>query len=102
MEISLRPERSVTQSGGGERPPLSRTSPPYEARGALWRRRMLAFGLTAPARIVAVRARKVAILAHVYGFRLSSEFPSLPECHICHILYLEGGLRPALFRALLA
>ena len=102
MEISLRPERSVTQSGGGERPPLSRTSPPYEARGALWRRRMLAFGLTAPARIVAVRARKVAILAHVCPFGLRPKFAPLQECHICHTLYLEGGLRPALFRALLA
>ena len=60
--------------------PVSCTKPPYEARVALWRRRMLAFGLTAPAHIVVTRARTVAILAHVYGFRLSSEFPSLFMC----------------------
>ena len=31
-------------------------------------RRMLAFGLTAPAHVVAIRARTVATLVHVYAF----------------------------------
>ena len=78
--------------------PVSCTRPPYEARVALWRRRMLAFGLTAPAHIVAVRARTVAILAHVCSFGLRPAFPPpFLGVAIVAILYLEGGLKPAAF-----
>ena len=35
----------------------------------------------------------MAILAHVYGFGLRPEFPPPHTRHICHTLYLEGGLR---------
>ena len=60
-------------------------------------RRVLAFGLTAPAHIVAARARTVVILAHVCSFGLRPAFPLFLGVAIVAILYLEGGLRPAAF-----